>query len=105
MRKLITAAVAILLSVGGLAYAQNRDSVRSQVRVGGPKLDLAIDGETLAQAGETWSVTGDVVINVNGVQLVADRAVVTAAARQAGATGQTGEVVLEGNVRLILRKP
>src|SRR5262245_36009943 len=109
MRNVI-AALAIVLSVGGFVYAQNQGNgagPRAQVRVGGSKLDLVIDGQTLAQTDGTWTVSGDVVINVGGVQLVADRAVLSEAARNALTIrpGETAEVALEGKVRLILRQP
>ena len=96
MRNLITATVAVLLSVGGLAYGQSQATnpgPRAQVRLD-PKLDLDLANGTV--------FLYNVVFNFNGAQLVADKAVVTQAAT---ASGQNTEVSLEGNVRLILRKP
>ena len=93
MRKGVTAGVVgAVLGLGAFAAAQapvytvqaDRSEVQRQV-------NWDATGRVVASSSKRTRLTGNVVIEVNGVAVRADRAVI-----------EDGEVTLEGNVRLTL---
>lgn len=90
-KRVLTVAIVGILGVGALAAAQappftvqaDRTSILANVTWG--------PGAELTRVGRQTVHTGNVVLQVNGVVVRADRAVIT-----------DGEVALEGNVRLTL---
>ena len=82
-RRVITVVVGAALCLGAIVVAQDD-----------PRFSTSADKVVREQPGRT-TLTGNVVLTVNGVVVRADRAVI-----QDG-----GEVTLEGNVRLTLPKP
>ena len=79
--RLIFAAV-VVLCLGAIAAAQDN-----------PRVSTSADRMVREQSGRT-TLTGNVVLTVDGVTVRADRVVI-----------QNGEATLEGNVRLTLPKP
>ena len=93
MRKRVLAiAVGIVLSLGAFAVAQTAPfTVRADSIV--HEVTWGVGGQTAPVPVQT-TLSGNVLFEVNGVLVRADRAVI-----------KDGEVVLEGNVRLTLPTP
>ena len=81
-RRVITVVIGAALCLGAIVVAQDD-----------PRVSTSADNVVREQPGRT-TLTGNVVLTVNGVVVTADRAVI-----------QDGQVTLEGNVRLTLPKP
>ena len=79
-RRVITVVIGAVLCLGAIAAAQDQP--------------FTTQADKVAVGPTQTTLTGNVVLTVNGVVVRADRAVI-----------QNGDVTLEGNVRLILPKP
>jgi hypothetical protein len=91
-KRILTVAVGVVFGLGGYAVAQVQPYtiVHADGSYGEAQFSASDPGSPLI-TGRRWTLTGNVVLEVNGVLVKADRAVVNQ---------QTGEISLEGNVRL-----
>ena len=74
MKKLVVGAVVVVLSVSAYAVAQNSGTTGQRVQLAGGV--VTVDAGRIELMGNGTAFSGGVVINVNGVRIIADRAAV-----------------------------